>query len=43
MTLPDGRPKGLKKVLEERGINTQGMGKKERQEKLSSFNDFQNE
>ena len=43
MTLDDGIPKGLKIVLEERGVNTKGMGKVDMVKKLPSFIDFRHE
>ena len=43
MTLDDGMPKGLKIVLEERGVNTKGMGKVDMVKKLSSFIGFRHE
>ena len=43
MVLSDGRPKGLKMVLEERGVNTQGMVKDDMVKKLNEFPDFKNE
>ena len=43
MVLSDGRPKGLKVVLEERGVNTQGMVKDDMVKKLNEFPDFKNE
>src|SRR4051812_48781162 len=44
-----GKPKGLKKVLEERGVNTTGFKlnhpdlRKDYRKRLSEFDDFQNE
>lgn len=38
-----GRPKGLRQVLEERGVSTQNMNKKEMVERLSQFDDFKYE
>ena len=43
MVLPDGTPKGLKMVLEERGVNVRKMKRDEMVAKLSSFDDFKNE
>ena len=43
MTLPDGRPKGLRMVLEERGVDIHKLVKEQMIEILSSHNDFQNE
>ncbi len=40
MVLPDGQPKGLKVVLEERGVNTNGMVAQNLRETLSQFPDF---
>ena len=42
MVLPDGTPKGMMLVLEERGVNTKGMKAPQLREKLKSYNDFQN-
>jgi hypothetical protein len=42
MVLTDGRPKGMKLVLEERGIGTLGMNSDDMREALSMFTDFQN-
>ena len=38
-----GVPKGLKRVLEERGVDTQGMKAEEMRAVLGSHPDFQNE
>ena len=43
MTLRGGTPKGLKLVLEERGIGTKGKKKEEMQTILASHADFRNE
>ena len=40
MVLADGRPKGMKIVLEERGINTNGMNANKMKEELNKFEDF---
>lgn len=40
MVLPDGRSKGLKLVLEERGVNTKGMNAEKLREELSKHDDF---
>ena len=42
MVLPDGTPKGMKKVLEERGVDTMGMKAPQLREKLKTYEDFQN-
>ena len=42
MVLPDGRPKGLKIVLQERGIDIRGMNADKLREELSKFDDFKN-
>lgn len=39
----DGTPKGLKMVLEDRGVRVEKMNRKEMIAKLSSFKDFKNE
>ncbi len=41
MVLPDGQPKGMKLVLEERGVNTRGMNAAKMREELNKFDDFQ--
>ena len=38
-----GTPKGLKRVLEERGVNTHGMKKEDMIRELNTFEDFKNE
>ena len=38
----DGRPKGLKKVLQERGVDTTGMNADKLREVLSKYEDFKN-
>ena len=43
MTLSDGRPKGLRMVLEERGVNTHKLVKEQMIEILASHDDFRNE
>ena len=43
MVLPDGTPKGLKMVLEERGVDVRKMKREGMVAKLSSFDDFKNE
>ena len=43
MTLPDGRLKCLKMVLEERGVDTRGLTKDKLIEILQSHDDFRNE
>ncbi len=40
MVLADGRPKGLKLVLEERGVSTTGMNADKLRERLKQFQDF---
>ena len=40
VTLPDGRPKGLRMVLEERGVNTHKLVKELMIEILSPHDDF---
>ena len=42
MTLPDGTPKGMKMVLEERGVCTKGMVAKDMTAKLKTYQDFKN-
>ena len=43
MVLPDGRPKGLKLVLEERGVCTTNMKKQDMIARLSEEEDFRSE
>ena len=43
LILPDGQPKGMKIVLEERGIDTSGWTAKQMREELASHQDFLNE
>ena len=43
MVLPDGTPKGLKMVLEERGVDVRKMKKEDMVAKLATFDDFKNE
>ena len=40
MTLDDGRQKGMKSVLEERGVSTKGMNAAKMREELKKFDDF---
>ena len=40
MVLPDGRPKGLRVILQERGINTTGMKLEDMRKVLSQHSDF---
>ncbi len=40
MVLPNGQPRGLKLVLEERGVRTNGMNAQKLRETLKSFPDF---
>ena len=42
MVLPDGRPKGMKLVLQEKGVNTQGMNAAKMRETLNKYEDFAN-
>ncbi len=42
MVLPDGTPKGMKIVLEERGVCTNDMISKDMAKKLKEYNDFKN-
>ena len=42
MVYPDGTPKGMKAVLEERGIDTKRMKAANMREKLKSYEDFTN-
>lgn len=43
MVLPDDRPKGLRVILQERGINTTGMKLEDMRKVLSQHSDFQDE
>ena len=43
MVLDDGTPKGMKMVLEERGINTSNMNADDMRVVLANHDDFQNE
>lgn len=43
LVLPDGRPKALKMVLEERGVDTTRMVADKMRETLSHFPDFKNQ
>ena len=40
MILDDGRPKGMKVVLKERGVDTHGMNAEKMREKLNTYEDF---
>ena len=40
MVLPDGRPKGMKKVLEERGVDTENMKVSDMRLILGGHDDF---
>ena len=40
MVLPDGRPKGMKLILQERGVNTKGMKDADMRAALESHEDF---
>ena len=40
MVLPDGTPKGMKMVLQERGIDVKGLNADRMREKLNEFEDF---
>ena len=40
MVLDDGKPKGMKIVLEERGVDTHGMNAEKMREKLNTYEDF---
>ena len=42
MVLLDGRPKGMKMVLQERGVDTNGMNAEKMRETLSKYPDFAN-
>ncbi len=42
MALPDGQRKGMKLVLEERGVNTKGMNATKMREELNKLDDFRN-
>ena len=42
MILDDGRAKGMKTVLEERGVETKGMNADKMREALNTFEDFKN-
>ena len=42
IALPDSKPKGMRLVLQERGIDTFGMNSEDMREALSTFTDFQN-
>ena len=43
MVFSDGTPKGMKRVLEERGVNTKGMKAEKIREVLGEMSDFKNE
>ena len=40
MVLPDGTAKGMKLVLQERGVDVKGLNAEKMREKLSEFEDF---
>ena len=40
MVLPDGTPKGMKMVLQERGVDVKGMNAEKMREKLNTYLDF---
>ena len=40
MVLDDGRPKGMKIILKERGVDTHGMNAEKMREKLNTYEDF---
>ena len=40
MVLDDGRPKGMKIVLKESGVDTHGMNAEKMREKLNTYEDF---
>ena len=40
MVLPDGTAKGMKLVLQERGVEVKGLNEEKMLEKLSGFEDF---
>ena len=42
MVRPDGRPKGMKLVLQERGVDTKGMNADKMRETLKKYDDFKN-
>lgn len=42
MVLPDGQPKGMKIVLQERGVDTSGMNAEKMRKILEEFEDFKN-
>lgn len=43
MVLPDGTAKGMKLVLQERGVDVKGMNAEKMREKLCEFEDFSNQ
>ena len=42
MVYPDGTPKGMKAVLQERGVHTKGLKAADMRERLKTYEDFQN-
>ena len=42
MILEDGQPKGMKLVLEERGVDITGMNADKMRQELNKFDDFKN-
>ena len=40
MVLPDGRAKGMKIVLQERGVDVKGLNAEKMRERLNQFDDF---
>ena len=40
MFLPDGTPKGMKMVLQERGVDVKGMNAEKMREKLNTYSEF---
>ena len=40
MVLPDGTPKGMKMVLQERGVDVKGMNAEKMRERLNTYSDF---
>lgn len=43
MVYADGTPKGMKAILEARGVNTRKMKANDMRKKLSQYPDFQNQ
>ena len=43
MVYPDGTPKGMKVILEERGVNTRKRKADDMRKKLSQYPNFQNQ